>query len=258
MYKYTIISGPMKEVIDIHWLDEIDSTNDEASRRIGESGNLSVLAAERQTAGRGQRGNSWLSPAGENLTFSMVLKFGDGFFAPYEAGKQFDISVSVALGLVDYLENKGIEGSIKWPNDIYVRNRKICGVLIENVLSGEHLAHSVIGIGLNVNQKNFSPQLINPVSMTSLTNLEYDLKKELPLLCGHLRARLLKLGSTVQFNEYASKLFRFGQLNDYVICSTGKVIKAKIIGVKRSGLLRLETEKGEHMEFAFKEISFII
>ena len=248
----------MKEVAGIHWLEEVDSTNNECLRHIEGIDNLSVVAAVSQTAGRGQRGNSWLAKAGENLTFSMVLKFGEGSFDPLEADRQFSITEAVTLGIADYLENEGIECSVKWPNDIYVRNRKICGILIENSIRDRFLAHSIVGIGLNVNQKEFPPHLVNPTSMTKLTGKQYDIRCELVKLCGFLRPRMLALGKAGQTEEYAGKLYRLGSLNDYVICSTGDMIKARIIGVTKSGLLRIEKEKGERMEFAFKEISYLI
>lgn len=249
----------MKEVMDIQWLEEVDSTNNEAVRRLGNAANLTVLAAVHQTAGRGQRGNSWLTHSGENLTFSMILKFGNENLWQLKARDQFVVSVAVTLGISDYLEAEGIECRIKWPNDIYVRNKKICGILIENRLNGEDLSDSVVGIGLNVNQKDFPPQLLNPVSMSLLTGKDYDNRLELSKLCGKLLKRLSQIESKSSlFNEYVCKLYRLGVFNEYVRCSSGELMKAKIVGVSESGLLRLETEKGELFEFAFKEISYVI
>ena len=245
----------MKEEVKIQWQEEVDSTNSEVLRHIQELDNLTVVAAVHQTAGRGQRGNSWLAGKGENLTFSILAKFGDGTFGPLEASRQFDLTRRVTLGVSDYLDYKGIGCSIKWPNDIYVRNKKICGMLIENILGGAFLSASVIGIGLNVNQKEFPPQLVNPASMTMVTGKEYDLKAELPLLCRFVTDRLC--GEDCG-DEYVRRLYRIGTFNEYVICSTGVTIRAKIVGVSESGLLRLITEKGERLEFAFKEISYVI
>ncbi len=245
----------MKEEVDIQWLEEVDSTNNEATRRLTEIDNLAVIAAVHQTAGRGQRGNRWQTYAGENLTFSMVVKFGDGALPALEASRQFVLTRCVTLGVSDYLESEGIDCSVKWPNDIYVRNKKICGILIENTLRGPSLATSVIGIGLNVNQKDFPPQLVNPVSMTMLTGKEYDLKAELRKLCRFLRSRL---GNYDNANEYVGRLYRFATFNEYIVCSTGEPMCAKIVGVSERGKLCMETEKGERLEFAFKEISYVI
>lgn len=245
----------MKEEVKIQWLEEVDSTNSEALRHISEIGDLAVLAAVHQTAGRGQRGNSWLAGKGENLTFSLIVKFDEGYFPPLEASRQFALTRRVTLGVSDYLGSKGIGCAIKWPNDIYVRNKKICGMLIENILNGMSLAASVIGIGLNVNQKEFPPQLVNPVSMAMVSGDEYDIKVELPQLCRFIVDRMTREESG---DEYVRRLYRIDSFCDYVICSTGRTIRAKIVGVSESGRLRLITEKGEPLEFAFKEISFVI
>ena len=245
----------MKEEVKIQWQEEVDSTNSEALRHISELDNLTVLAAVHQTAGRGQRGNSWLTGKGENLTFSLVVKFDGGAFPPLKASRQFELTRRVTLGVADYLDSKGIGCAIKWPNDIYVRNKKICGMLIENILNGTFVAASVIGIGLNVNQMAFPPQLVNPVSMAMVSGDEYDLKAELPLLSRFIVDRLAREESG---DEYVSRLYRIDSFCEYVICSTGRPIRAKIVGVSESGRLRLVTEKGEPLEFAFKEISFVI
>lgn len=144
------------------WFDTLDSTNDEARRRMNDIDNLSVLSAENQTAGRGQRGNSWKSNAGENLMFSVVLKFREQSLQAYD---QFAVSEIAALSVVDFLSEYGIVTQIKWPNDIYAGTRKICGILVENAVRGEWLASSIVGIGLNVNQRNFDISLPNPTSM---------------------------------------------------------------------------------------------
>lgn len=255
MYKYTINSESMKEEVNIQWMEEVDSTNSEARRRIAGLGNMSVIAAVRQTSGRGQRGNSWLSSVGKNLTFTMVVKFGDGGLPPLMANRQFALSRCASLGVADFLVAEGVECLVKWPNDIYVGNRKICGILIENILQDNHLAASMIGIGLNVNQKDFPPQLVNPVSMSLLTGKEYDLKERLPALCGCLRNRLRSYDNE---NEYVSRLYRHGVFNEYVICSTGVSVTARIVGVTQSGQLRIVTLDGECKEFAFKEINYLI
>ena len=119
---------------DIIWLDMTDSTNMEASRRISELDNLSVLSASKQTSGRGQMGNSWESETGKNLTFSILLKSDNGSIFQVKACDQFIISEAAALSVTDLLAAHGIPAKIKWPNDIYVGNRKICGILIQKSL----------------------------------------------------------------------------------------------------------------------------
>ena len=162
---------------DIIWLDSIDSTNDEARRHISELDNLSVLSVSDQTAGKGQRGNSWLSTAGENLTFSIVLKNSPDWKTEcLKASDQYIITRVTAESVVDLLARCGIQAWIKQPNDIYVDDMKICGILIENGIRGDRLDYSIIGIGLNVNQTLFDPSLPNPISMCSITGRRYFLR----------------------------------------------------------------------------------
>lgn len=156
---------------DIIWLDSIDSTNEEAKRLISDIDNLSVLSAIEQTSGRGQRGNTWTSAPGENLTFSIVMKFSGtsdtcSGCQPYmKAHDQFVLNEIASVSVAEFLASYGIRAAIKWPNDIYVGSKKICGILIENSLRGNWLSSSIIGIGLNINQRNFDVNLINPTSM---------------------------------------------------------------------------------------------
>ena len=149
----------MSKKHDIIWLETVDSTNEEAKRHISDIDNLSVLSALEQTAGRGQRGNTWTSAPGENLMFSIVLK------PQLRALDQFVLNEITSLSVVEFLSRHGISARIKWPNDIYVGSKKICGILIENSLRGSEISSSIIGIGLNINQRNFNVNLLNPTSM---------------------------------------------------------------------------------------------
>ena len=171
----------MKSNFDIIWLDSIDSTNDEVKRRISDLDNLSVLSALSQTKGRGQGDHIWISEPGSNLLFSIVLKYSssaDSVQSPLlsvQAHDQIVISQITALSVVDLLAAHEIEAKIKWPNDIYVGDKKICGILIEHSVRGNWLTSSIIGIGLNVNQRNFDVNLPNPISMVLLdTDSEND------------------------------------------------------------------------------------
>ncbi len=250
----------MKYQAKIKWLEEVDSTNTQALREIDALDSLTVLSAFSQTAGRGQRGNSWLVRPGENLTFSIVLKFGPEGFSPLPAKRQFAISQATARGICGYLDSKGIEASIKWPNDIYIRNRKVCGVLIENSLQGEYLSYSIIGVGLNVNQKEFPPQLTNPTSMSIVSGIEYSVTEELPLLCKEIvdRLRMIEDSASALAEEYVGKLYRLGVESAFVDCSDGTGFEGRILGVDEAGLLIVETKNGELKKFAFKEISYVI
>ena len=150
---------------DIIWLESADSTNEECKRHISDLDNLSVMAALSQTCGKGQRGNVWISDPGKNLTFSILLKSDNGSIFQVKACDQFIISEAAALSVTDLLAAHGIPAKIKWPNDIYVGNRKICGILIEHSLRADRISWSIIGIGLNVNQTIFPDDLPNPTSM---------------------------------------------------------------------------------------------
>ena len=161
----------MKSKYDIIWLNSVDSTNNEAKRQISDLDNLSVLSARSQTNGRGQGDHTWLSEPDANLLFSIVLKYAPGDeikrdLLSIQAYDQAVISQITSLAIVDLLASHEIEAKIKWPNDIYVGDKKICGILIEHSVLGKWLTSSIIGIGLNINQRNFDVSLPNPTSMS--------------------------------------------------------------------------------------------
>ncbi len=248
----------MKESVRTEWFETLDSTNNEALRRIDKLDSLSVIAARTQTAGRGQRGNRWLASPGENLTFSLVFKPEGGI----PAADGFLIGQAASVAVRRYLDGQGIPVRIKWPNDIYLRNRKICGMLIENGLDGDRIRSSVIGIGINMNQRLFPPELVNPVSMTLATGRTYDTGRELEEVCRFLTGALDLLsseaGRSSLLREYGESLYRAGVFADYVRCADGSVFTARIIGTGPDGRLLVENKKGERESFAFKEISYII
>lgn len=199
----------MHELPPIIWHKEIDSTNSEARRHLADIDNLSVIAAEFQTAGRGQGDHTWTSLRGENLTFTVVLKFERGFLLARDA---LLITQVTTLALRRFLSSKGIESKIKWPNDIYVADmKKICGILIENVLTSESVTSSIIGIGLDVNQTEFSPDLPNPISMKSLTGITYDthalLEEFQSVMADALRLMSSDEGRAALDSEFQSRVF---------------------------------------------------
>ena len=274
----------MTKMYDIMWLERVDSTNSEAKRHISDIDNLSVLSALSQSEGRGQKGNKWSSFPGENLTFSIVLKFGEqtaGKAGLSVAGKlrlavaareQFVLTEIASLSIVEFLSRHGIKAKIKWPNDIYVGDKKICGVLIENSLRGENLSSSIIGIGLNVNQRNFDVSLPNPTSMVLETGFEEDIKgcleEFMDIFQGYLEYSLPNLRE-----RYLSYLWRHNTPARYIdqplqsqqlkTDSEGELLGREFTGIIRGlsliGHLVVEDiEKGELKEFAFKEISYIL
>ena len=154
-----------KSRFNIDWIDSVDSTNNEVKRRMERLSDLSVISAAEQTSGRGQRGNIWLSEPGKNLTFSIAVKYEGELFADANPVNQFVINGVVSLSIVELLKTYGIDARIKLPNDIYVNGKKICGILIEHSVLGSSLIHSIIGVGLNVNQMDFDESLANPTSI---------------------------------------------------------------------------------------------
>ena len=169
-------------------LEQTTSTNNDARDPKYRHGD--VISAEYQTAGRGQRGHKWLSAAGRNLMFSLVLEPRH-----IPALRQFMISEAVPLGIADTLAEYGIDARIKWTNDIYVGDKKITGMLIEHSLADGHLARTIAGIGVNVNQTEFDPELPNPTSMRLLTGREYDRQALLVRLHDNIMERYEMTGS---------------------------------------------------------------
>lgn len=199
----------MEKLPQIIWHEELDSTNSEARRHLADIDNLSVIAAAYQTAGRGQGDHTWTSSRGENLTFTVVLKFGRGFLL---AKDSLLITQLTTLALRRLLSAEGIEARIKWPNDIYVADmKKICGILIENVLTVESVTSCIIGIGLDVNQTTFPQDLPNPISMKMLTGKTYDTHALLEEFQAHMSDTLQLLdtaeGRAELDSEFQSKVF---------------------------------------------------
>ena len=281
---------------DIMWFDTLDSTNEEVRRRIDSLDNLSVVSALTQTEGRGQRGNSWSSAPGENLTFSIILKFRRGDASSEESScdsavlpqlkavDQFVLSEISSLALVRLLENHGIRASVKWPNDIYIGSCKVCGMLIENSLLGSSVSSSIIGIGLNVNQRNFDVSLPNPTSML-LEDMkkEYDLKALLDEfmdifitffdrfmddrqdsfdeLRDEYLSHLWRLNETARFIDYT--VLPSGHSDMPVVAGVvngeGREFTGNIRGLSPVGNLLVEEHTtGQIREFGFKEIGCIL
>ena len=254
---------------DIIWLKSVDSTNEECRRRISDMDNLSVVSALSQTCGRGQRGNTWLSAPGENLTFSIVLKFPEngiaGYMEPMLAYDQFVLSAVTSLSVVDLLAEHGIQAKIKWPNDIYVGNQKICGMLIENSIRGELISHSIIGIGLNINQRNFNVTLPNPTSM-ALCSDDSSFRMEpmvllddfMTIFKGYIDRYCHIRGGYGRLRQlYHAQLWRKDTPAIYVDQESHE-FNGIIRGVTDKGCLLVETPEGIIKEFSFKEIGYVI
>lgn len=243
--KYNIISK-----------EELASTNEYMSLLLHskEVDDRSVIVCNKQTSGKGQKGNFWEAEEGKNLTFSLLYK-------PFElmAMDQFTISIIISLGICDYLKEKAIDNvKIKWPNDIYVGDNKVCGILIEHEISGEYLNSSICGVGLNINQEEFKSSAPNPVSLINITNQKYSLEQELLILLDCIERRYITIEDNrdLLWKDYKNYLYRFNKVYKYK--TEDGIIEGKIVGVNKYGQLLLKTKDLKISEYSFKEISFII
>ncbi|HEY8400665.1 MAG TPA: biotin--[acetyl-CoA-carboxylase] ligase [Cytophagaceae bacterium] len=233
------------------YLPTCHSTNDELASLVDSATpeGLTVITSD-QTAGKGQRGNTWESAPYKNLTFSVLLK---PHFLPVR--QQFDLNLVASLAVFDVLTNlteKKVK--IKWPNDIICDNKKICGILIQNVLKKDLIAHSIVGVGLNVNQESFSYS--TATSLQQVTGEQHSLEDILISLLEKLEARYLQLKSksSVLKKEYLENLYWIGE--ERLFKSEGEVFKAVIRGVDESGYLVVESQTGDR-KFGIKEIQYV-
>ncbi len=235
------------------YLPSCHSTNDIAAEMLQNDAisEGSVVITDNQLNGKGQRNNAWESEKGKNFTFSLVMK--PAFLKPHE---QFLISQTVALGLFHYLSSKTDENvRIKWPNDLLLNSRKICGTLIENGLRGSGISHSIAGIGLNMNQTVFQNPL--PVSLKNITGSTYDLQEEFPAMMEYLEKYYLILsedGKDIIHQNYLRHLAGIGEKR--LFSSGDEVFLGEITGTSSTGRLIVGTETGLR-EFDVKEIRWL-
>lgn len=231
------------------------STNDLAAEIIQQKEALEgmCLITDNQLAGRGQRGSSWEALPGMNITLSVILK--PTFLL---ASQQFKLNIAVSLAIYDLLNKQAVTGlSIKWPNDVYIGDLKMGGVLIENMLVGNHIGWTIVGVGLNINQIHFE----NPRA-TSLRiakqGKEYDLPQLIEELAERIEERYLELRSNrahTQKAYYLENLYRFEEWHPF--SANGLTFAGRIIGVNETGKLIIETQQ-QTKEFDFKEVSYLM
>lgn len=236
-------------------LTETDSTINHLSRlsSTGPVEELTVVRADFQTAGKGQRGNSWESESRKNLLFSIL------FYPTFlEIRNQFLLSKLVALAVKEALDPYAEGFSIKWPNDIYWKNRKICGMLIENDLIGSTLQKSIAGIGINVNQQVFHSNAPNPVSLWQITQREHSVSELLEEVTKRIHSyyAMLQKGEAKEISRrYHDSLYRKEGYHLYRDAS-GE-FRARIREVEPAGFLVLEDQEGEERRYAFKEVGYV-
>jgi BirA family biotin operon repressor/biotin-[acetyl-CoA-carboxylase] ligase len=238
-------------------LNSVDSTNKYAHELISKINPIegTVIRAEEQFAGRGQFGSEWKSNAGENITISIILcpKF-------LLVKQQFYLNAAIALAVYDFVNEFCADSrvSIKWPNDLYIGEKKVAGLLIENVLRGSYLDKTIVGIGININQSEFDPALPNPTSFFLECQKKLEIDNLLFQLYAHIERQYLRLkkGSLDEIlKDYEKCLFRKNELKKYRL-SDNSVIEAEILGVEENGRLLVK-----HLDliksFDLKEISVL-
>ena len=240
---------------NIQFYESLQSTNSSASLSLKEKElpEGTVIFTDFQTAGKGQQGKRWESEKGKNLLFSVIL-----YPSSVSPDNQFLISMIISLGICDFLRELVPEVKIKWPNDIYVNNDKIAGILIENSIIGDTIESSITGIGININQEKFSPDIPNPVSLKIITGKDTDTGTALENLLNYLDNRYKQLlygDRGLIRDEYASMLYQAGEWHTYR--SEGIIFKGRIQGITDSGSLKIEKEDSSVSEFAFKEVDYI-
>jgi len=246
-----------------HHFDEISSTNDWAAELLTKTGTAktrppegTVVRADNQTAGKGQLGSLWQSEPGENLLLSVV------FYPNWlEAQAQFYLSMAVAMALHDCLSgfSDQLKIAVKWPNDLYLSDQKTAGILIQNTLSGTQLQSSIVGIGLNLNQTKFPPDLPNATSLALSLGRKLDSSEVEAKLFAALEQRYLQLkaGQRAAVKaEYEQRLWKRGANAHFLRLADGSRFEGRILGVTEQGLLRIRTTEGEE-HFELKTLGFL-
>lgn len=236
-------------------LDSVDSTNNYAMAQVREglAKHGMAFAAKEQTMGKGQRGKSWQMRPGQSIAISLVFSTNS-----LRTDQQFHLSMVVALAANDFLK-KYIEKdtAIKWPNDLYWRDRKAGGILIENVFTGGHWKWAVVGIGININQLRFNSSLPNPVSLKQITGSEYDVVELAETLYTFLLKRvevLVVKPPDKIVKDYNRNLYK---LNETVkLKKASAVFKTTIKGVSQQG--QLITQDVIERQFDFGEVEWIL
>lgn len=239
-------------------LDTVTSTNRFVADELDDAPHGTVVMAREQTAGRGQRGNSWEAAPGMNVTMSIVLRP-----EALDVTRQWRMSQAVSVGAAKWLCGMltDVPGAValKWPNDLYVGDCKIGGILIENSLDGRSIRRAIVGIGLNVNQVEFRSDAPNPVSLAMLTSRRYDVEAASRSLAASMVGEFERCGLTGDWEErldrdYMSLLWHRNGLHPFIDAATGVRFMAWVDGIEPDGPLRLCLPDGSLRRYAFKEV----
>ena len=246
-------------------LPTVDSTNSFVREMLQKEGakhamsvnllqGFTLVVADDQTKGRGQKGNSWETEKGKNLTFSLLCH-PDFILASHQWLLSQCMAVAIQQTLSQYVE--GVE--VKWPNDIYIGNKKISGTLIECDLQGKHISNCIIGVGININQTVFRSDAPNPTSLQLLTGKEFDREEVLSSLLHYFQdyyAQLQEGQEETICQLYMQYLYRREGFHRYR--DAHGEFMAEIAGIEQTGHLRLRYEDGNVVRYELKEVQFMI
>lgn len=239
------------------YLPEIDSTNLFAMNLLSKTNppEGTCVYTAYQSAGRGQIGRFWHSSDGKNLLISYIF-----YPKPLKAIDQFILNIISGLAVRDVVGMYCDNVKIKWPNDIYVDDKKIAGILVQNILRGTDIKATVIGIGLNVNEQHFPSEIPNPVSISQITSKSHDLAEIRQLLSSKLEFYFMKMkyGHHEWLKEtYINTMYRINETANFK--TDGEtIIFGKIRGVNEQGKLLIQVESEDVLAFGFREIGYVI
>lgn len=238
-------------------LPETESTNLYA-RSVAPAAPVTLITTDHQTAGRGQRGNTWESAPGENLLFSLIIHPQS-----IPASQQFALCELISVAICEVLNSYTDSIRIKWPNDIYYRDHKLCGILIEHDIEGSHLSRTIIGIGLNVNQAHFTSDAPNPISLCQILGHEVSRQALLTQICDAFTAlyQAMPTAHSAPWRDslhrrYTALLYRLGTPAPYR--DAQGTFSATLRHVDLDGRLHLEDKQGTLRSYLFKEVEYII
>lgn len=234
--------------------DTLDSTNKEAQRLLAQGTGINglTLFARHQTNGRGQLSRVWISGPGSHVAMSIIYLPDSLLISDLPT-----LGMKISLGIVNALTSidSSIQPLIKWPNDIYTAGKKLCGILIENALSGGKVQHSIIGIGMNVNEKKFPSAISNAISLYQLTGSEYAPQQVALIIREHVMA-MLKVDTDNWKSEYDQ--YVFGKGNQFTFLTEDSRFEAEVIGVSMQGLLILKNGDDELKHYASHEVKWMV
>jgi BirA family biotin operon repressor/biotin-[acetyl-CoA-carboxylase] ligase len=238
-----------------YYYQEVTSTNSVLKEKIrfGNASEGTVILAEYQTSGRGRGKNRWESEPGKNLLVSIL------FFPGIMAGRFFLLNEFISLAIVDAISGFGIDACVKWPNDVYLKDKKVAGLLIENSITSQEITQCIAGIGLNLNQRNFPAEIPNPVSLIHHLDRETERQQFLDILLDKLNQRYgqLKAEKYSGLNtEYNTRLYKLGEQISYFTKDTA--LQSGILKeVSEDGKINIQTGQSEK-QFLFGEIELIL